>query len=269
MIPCGGFFVVLGFLGTENPVSIFHLEIKDQLSSSQKLNMLAMGAAAGFLGAATGGFFKAGPMISKQYRFVPSTIYNGKEWPRSNTTWSPLNSASDSFFLLLSKFQSRRNWCFLSDAHSDDASHSHNRQCSTRWRDGHWEMAESIPRNCCTHGQLRRVRDAKEKDKITNFICILSSGSTTRSSAFLCVQNRASGLKLPVFRPVQPWVLYFYTLALNWSTNFRYRRTSKALANPSNNLKKIRKSSDSGVITLSHFLSSLGNSTDIHNLLYA
>lgn len=66
---------MLGFLGTDHPVSTFYLEIKDQLSSCQKLNMLAMGAAAGFLGAATGGFFKAGPMISKQYRFVDSSFF--------------------------------------------------------------------------------------------------------------------------------------------------------------------------------------------------
>ncbi|KAF8360269.1 hypothetical protein PRIPAC_87192 [Pristionchus pacificus] len=60
MIPCGGFFVVLGFLGTDHP----------------KLNMLAMGAAAGFLGAATGGFFKAGPMISKQYSHVVTGAFS-------------------------------------------------------------------------------------------------------------------------------------------------------------------------------------------------
>ncbi|VDL71968.1 unnamed protein product [Nippostrongylus brasiliensis] len=42
------------------------------------MNMIILGAAAGILGATTGGFFKAGPVISKQYsHFVTGNISLG------------------------------------------------------------------------------------------------------------------------------------------------------------------------------------------------
>ena len=41
-------------------------------------NMITLGAAAGVLGATTGGFFKAGPVLSKQYsHFVTGNISLG------------------------------------------------------------------------------------------------------------------------------------------------------------------------------------------------
>ncbi|CAI4221422.1 unnamed protein product [Auanema sp. JU1783] len=59
---CGLGLTILGFMGTEH----------------KNVNMLMLGASAGVLGATTGGFFKSGPVISRQYsHFVTGNISLG------------------------------------------------------------------------------------------------------------------------------------------------------------------------------------------------
>ncbi|EYB84485.1 hypothetical protein Y032_0315g2263 [Ancylostoma ceylanicum] len=57
-------FNSVAFLGS----AIFLTVLAFMGDSHKNWNMIVLGCAAGILGATTGGFFKAGPVISKQYR---------------------------------------------------------------------------------------------------------------------------------------------------------------------------------------------------------
>ncbi|ETN74329.1 transporter, major facilitator family protein [Necator americanus] len=67
-------FNSLAFLGS----AVFLSILAFMGDSNKNLNMIVLGCAAGILGATTGGFFKAGPVLSKQYsHFVTGNISLG------------------------------------------------------------------------------------------------------------------------------------------------------------------------------------------------